>query len=81
MCSQNLLAYKCFSSVAGVVEVARVVGTSDSTAIVLWTPPSNPNGDITRYQIIYSMYGDSTNSMNLSVISNEDSFVIRNLSK
>ena len=66
---------------AGVVEVARVVGTSDTTAIVFWTPPSQPNGVITGYQIIYSVYGDSINSMNQAVTSNEDSFVITNLSK
>ena len=63
------------------VEVARVVGTSDTTAIVFWTPPSQPNGVITGYQIIYSVYGDSINSMNQAVTSNEDSFVITNLSK
>ena len=81
MCSQRLLAFKYFSLVAGVVEIAHVVGTSDSTAIVFWTPPSQPNGDITGYQIIYSLYGDTTNSMNQAVTSNENSFVITNLGK
>ena len=66
---------------AGVVEIARVVGTSDTTAIVFWTPPSQPNGVITGYQIIYSLYGDSINSIIQAVTSNEDSFVITNLSK
>ena len=63
------------------VQIARVVGTSDSTAIVFWTPASQPNGVITGYQIIYFLYGDSTNSMNQAVTSNENSFVIVILSK
>ena len=78
---QGLLAYKYFSLVAGVVEIAGVVGTSDSTAIVFWAHPSQPNGVITGYQIIYSLYGDTTNSINQAVTSNEDSFVITSLSK
>ena len=78
-----ITGYKCFFLyvAAGVVQIARVVGTSDSTAVVFWTPPSQPNGLITGYQIIYSLYGDSTNSMNQAVSSNENSFVITNLSK
>ena len=66
---------------AGVVEIASIVGTSDSTAVVFWTPPSQPNGAITGYQITYSLYEDSTNSMNHAVTSSENSFMIRNLSK
>ena len=67
--------------VAGVVEIASIVGTSDSSAIVFWIPPLMPNGAITGYQITYSLYEDNTNSINYAVTSSENSFMIRNLSK
>ena len=70
-----------FSVAPGVVEIVAIVGTSDTTAVVFWTPPSQPNGVITGYQIIYSVYGDNTNSINQAVTENDDSFVITNLSE
>ena len=63
------------------MEIVGVVGTSDTTAVVFWTPPSHPNGVITGYQIIYSVYGDNTNNMNQAITRNENSFVIENLSE
>ena len=65
----------------GVVEIVGVAGTSDTTAVVFWTPPSQPNGVITGYQIICSVYGDAANSMNQAVSRNEESFVITDLSE
>ena len=70
-----------FSTAPGVVEIIGVVGTSDTTAVVYWTPPSQPNGVITGYQIIYSVYGDADDNMTQAVTRNEDSFVIANLSE
>ena len=70
-----------FSAAPGVVEIVAIVGTSDTTAVVFWTPPSQPNGIITGYQIIYSVYGDTTNSMTEAASKNENSFVITNLSE
>ena len=67
------------SAAPGVVSIIAIVGTSDTTTIVFWTPPSQPNGVITGYQIIYSLYGDTANRMN--VTGNEDSFAIMNLSE
>ena len=69
------------ATVPGVVEIVGVVGTSNTTAVVHWTPPSQPNGVITGYQIIYSVYGDANDSMAQTVTGNEDSFVIANLSE
>ena len=65
----------------GLVENFGVVGTSNTTAIIFWTPPSQPNGVITGYQIIYYLYGDSRNSMNQAVGNDENSFIITNLSE
>ena len=63
------------------MEIVGVVGTSDTTAVVHWAPLSQPNGVITGYQIIYSVYGDTASSMNQAVTSNENNFVITNLSE
>ena len=63
------------------MQIVAIIGTSDTTAIIFWTSPSQPNGVITGYQIIYSVYGDVDNSMNQTVIENEDSFAIMNLSE
>ena len=71
----------CLPTAPGVVEIVAIVGTSDTTAVVFWTPPSQPNGVITGYQIIYSVYGDADNSMTQAVIEKEDSFFITNLSE
>ena len=65
----------------GVVEIVAIVGTSDTTAVVFWTPPSQPNGVITGYQIIYSVYGDADNRMIEAVTRNKDNFAIGNLSE
>ena len=65
----------------GVVEISAVTGTSHTTAVVFWTPPSQRNGVITGYQIIYSMYGNAANSMNQAVTRNEINFIITNLSE
>ena len=67
--------------VPGVVEIVAIVGTSDTTAVVFWTPPSQPNGVITGYQIIYSVYGDADSSMTEAASINENTFVITNLSE
>ena len=40
----------------GIVQIARVAGTSDTTAIIFWTLPLQPNGLITGYLVIYSVY-------------------------
>ena len=40
----------------GTVQIARIVSTSNITVIVFWTPPSQPNGVITGYLVIYSIY-------------------------
>ena len=69
------------ATVPGVVEIVGVVGTSNTTAVVHWTPPSQPNGVITGYQIIYSVYGDADDNITQAVTRNEDSFVIANLSE
>ena len=57
-----------------------LTGTSDITAVEFWTPPSQPNGVITGYQIIYSVYGEAGNSRNQAATKDVSSLVITNLS-
>ena len=40
----------------GIVQIAHVVSTSNIAVIVFWTPPSQPNGVVTGYLVIYSVY-------------------------
>ena len=40
----------------GIVQIASVVSTSNITVNVFWTPPSQPNGVVTGYLVIYSVY-------------------------
>ena len=70
-----------FPAAPEVVNTVAAFGTSDTTAVVFWTPPSQPNGVITGYQIIYSVYRDVTNSINQVVARNGNSFVMTNLSE
>ena len=66
----------------GIVQIARVVSTSNITVIVFWTPPFQPNGVITGYLVIYSIY--QMNNDTLSEVLNNTSdtnYSISGLSK
>ena len=45
----------------------------------MWSPPSQPNGIITAYQVIYSIYDNATTVM--SELLRDDNYSIRDLSK
>ena len=47
----------------------------------MWNPPVTPNGVITGYEVIYSMYEDSSLSMSGMLGDNDRSFHIENLGK
>ena len=49
---------------------------SSSTVSVIWIPPAQPNGIIIQYEVIYSIYGDTDNSVTARVASDETSNVI-----
>ena len=39
------------------VEIDHVISTSVNATVVSWSPPLEPNGVITGYEIVYSLYG------------------------
>ena len=63
------------------MEIVDVVSISDTTAIVTWKPPIQPNGIITGYEVIYSVYEDDNNNIAFPVSSNISSFNVTDLCK
>lgn len=45
------------------MEITDVVSTSTNATVVTWNPPIEPNGIITRYEVIYSIYGLATENV------------------
>ena len=39
------------------MEIVDVVTMSSSASLVTWDPPIQPNGIITGYEVVYSVYG------------------------
>ena len=63
------------------VEIIAVASLSATSANVIWAPPAQPNGVITEYEVIYSVYGDTDNITSDTVPSDETNFIIANLGK
>ena len=63
------------------MEIVVVVSISDTTAIVTWKPPIQPNGIIAGYEVIYSVYEDDNNNIAFPVSSNISSFNVTDLCK
>ena len=43
--------------------IDHVISTSINATIVTWNPPIEPNGVITRYEVVYSVYGLDTENI------------------
>ena len=54
---------------------------SSTSANVIWIPPVRPNGIITEYEVIYSVYADTDTRTSDTVASDETSFIIPDLGK
>jgi len=63
------------------VEIFGVVPLSTTSANVIWIPPNQPNGIITEYKVIYSVYGDTNTRTSNTVSSDDTSFIITDLGK
>ena len=63
------------------MEIVDVVSISDTTSLVTWDPPIQPNGIITGYEVIYSVYEDDNNNIVVPVTSNISSFNVTDLCK
>ena len=47
----------------------------------MWSPPSQPNGIITAYQVIYAIYDNATSAMSELLSISRSTYSISNLSK
>lgn len=65
----------------GVVEIIDVVSISTSASVVTWSPPIEPNGIITGYEVVYSVYGIDAESVVGSLDSDINILNITDLSK
>lgn len=65
-------------SVPGIVEF-YVNDLAASEAEVSWSTPLQPNGIITSYQVIYSVYGSSTTISSKLLSDTTNTYIIRNL--
>ena len=64
------------------METIGIFILSDTTVIVTWDPPVQPNGIITGYEVKYSVYGDETdNKSSILATANVSSFNMTDLSK
>ena len=63
------------------MEIVDIVSLSDAAVTVTWSPPVQPNGIVTSYEIIYSVYEDDAENITYLVTSNIFSFNVTDLCK
>ena len=63
------------------MEIIDLVSLSDAALTVTWSPPVQPNGIVTSYEVIYSVYEDNPENTTVPVTSNIYSFNITDLCK
>jgi len=64
-----------------VVKIIGVVSISSSTVNVIWIPPAQPNGIITTYEVIYSVYDDPINVKTYEVAGDKNNLIVSDLGK
>ena len=72
--------HNCFTA-PGIVEIIDIIGISDMVLTVTWNPPIRPNGIITGYEVIYSVYGDDAENISIPVINDINTINITDLCK
>ena len=63
------------------VKIIGVASISSSTVNVIWIPPTQPNGIITKYEVMYSVYNDTINVKTYEVAGDINSLIVSNLGK
>ena len=63
------------------MEIIDIVSLSDIAVTITWSPPVQPNGIITSYEVIYSVYENVTENTTVPVTGNVYSFNITDLCK
>ena len=75
----NYYVQLLYFTAPGVVEIVDIASISDIALTVHWNPPIQPNGIITGYEVIYSVYEDDAVNTSVPVTSNISSFNITDL--
>ena len=65
----------------GVVEIFEVISTFSNGTVVIWNPPTEPNGIITGYEVMYSEYGGTSMNVIGPLESNVTTLDLTDLSK
>ena len=73
--------FHIYAIAPGIVKIIEVVSISDTTSLITWNPPIQPNGVITGYEVTHAVYEDTTNRIPVSVSRNTNSLNITNLCK
>ncbi|XP_065904759.1 cell adhesion molecule DSCAML1-like isoform X2 [Dysidea avara] len=67
--SSNVVTGRTAEAVPGVVLIYNTIGLPNGTSTVMvWYQPKQPNGIIIGYQLIYSVYNDSTETMTSDIL-------------
>ena len=69
-----------YLTVPGVVKVSVTTLPINTEVLITWDTPSQPNGIIVGYQVIYSVYNSDTTSMSGKLNSSTRSYTIMSLS-
>ena len=63
------------------VEIVDIVSISNTTSTVTWKPPTQTNGFIIGYEVMYFIFENTTDIMNVSLASDVTSYNITDLCK
>jgi len=64
-----------------VVKIIGVISISNSTVNIIWIPPTQPNGIITKYEVMYSVYNDALNVNTYEVAGDKNNLIVSDLGK
>ena len=71
----------CDFTAPGVVEIVNINIISSSAAAVVWNPPTEPNGIITGYEVVYGIHETPSPTIAVLFASDINSFNITDLGK
>ena len=65
----------------GVVQFHVNTTLNNTEVIVMWSPPLQPNGVITSYEVMYLIYEDDNTTEHITLENTVRNFTIKNLRK
>ena len=65
----------------GLVQFQVRNSTDNTEAVIMWSPPTQPNGVITAYQVIHSIYENTTTMMSSALNRSALNYTLEHLSE